>query len=107
MLKNTARSLGSFILISTLWVGSMVVLPVSIRAQEAPKPSGSKDGKTDKKAKKDAGTPTPAATQQASGSRTLSAKEDPSMIGKRNINGGGDKFFGWLGGSKEKEMQIG
>ena len=30
------------------------------------------------------------------------------MIGKRNINGGtGDKFFGWLGGSREKEMQIG
>jgi hypothetical protein len=107
MLKNTARSLGSFILISTLWVGSMVVLPASIRAQEAPKPSDSKDAKTDKKAKKDAATPTPAATQQASGSKTLSTKEDPAMIGKRNINGGGDKFFGWLGGSKEKEMQIG
>jgi len=30
------------------------------------------------------------------------------MIGKRNINGGsGDKFFGWLGGSKDKEMAIG
>lgn len=29
------------------------------------------------------------------------------MIGKRNINKGRDKFFGWLGGSQEREMQIG
>jgi predicted Zn-dependent protease len=29
------------------------------------------------------------------------------MIGKRNINGGADKIFGWLGGSQAKEMQIG
>jgi predicted Zn-dependent protease len=29
------------------------------------------------------------------------------MIGKRKINNGSDKFFGWLGGSKEKEMAIG
>lgn len=29
------------------------------------------------------------------------------MIGKRNINSGTDKFFGWLGGSQDKEMQIG
>lgn len=29
------------------------------------------------------------------------------MIGKRNINGGTDKLFGWFGGSVEKEMQIG
>ncbi len=29
------------------------------------------------------------------------------MIGKRNVNGGSDKLFGWLGGSQEKEMAIG
>ena len=29
------------------------------------------------------------------------------MIGKRKINGGSDKFFGWLGGSQETEMEIG
>jgi predicted Zn-dependent protease len=39
--------------------------------------------------------------------RPLSESEDPAMIGKRNINKGGDKFFGWLGGSQEREMQIG
>jgi predicted Zn-dependent protease len=33
--------------------------------------------------------------------------EDPSQIGKRKVNGGSDKFFGWLGGSQEKEIAIG
>src|SRR5204863_2481345 len=52
--------------------------------------------------------PAPAATPAAPAStKALSPNEDPSMIGKRNINGGSDKFFGWLGGSKDKEMQIG
>lgn len=37
----------------------------------------------------------------------LDKDEDPSMIGKRNINGGFDKFVGWLGGSREKEIQLG
>jgi predicted Zn-dependent protease len=39
--------------------------------------------------------------------RPLSVKEDPSMIGKRNINKGSDSFFGWLGGSQEKEIELG
>jgi predicted Zn-dependent protease len=37
----------------------------------------------------------------------LTEKENPAMIGKRKINDGSDKFFGWLGGSKEKEIAIG
>lgn len=41
------------------------------------------------------------------GLKPLSTKEDPSQIGKRKINSGADKFFGWLGGSQEKEIAIG
>ncbi|MFV0390022.1 MAG: M48 family metallopeptidase [Pyrinomonadaceae bacterium] len=37
----------------------------------------------------------------------LSKDEDPAMIGKRNINGGFDKFAGWLGGSRDKEIALG
>lgn len=37
----------------------------------------------------------------------LSRKEDPSQIGKRNINGGWDKITGWLGGSRQREIEIG
>ena len=39
--------------------------------------------------------------------RPLAVNEDPAMIGKRNINSGGDRFWGWLGGSQEREIQIG
>lgn len=37
----------------------------------------------------------------------LSPKEDPTQIGKRKINSGSDKFFGWLGGSQDKEIALG
>ncbi|GIU83064.1 MAG: peptidase M48 [Acidobacteria bacterium] len=47
------------------------------------------------------------AKQSTRTNRPLSVKEDPSMIGKRNINRGSDSFFGWLGGSQEKEIEIG
>jgi predicted Zn-dependent protease len=39
--------------------------------------------------------------------KPLDKKEDPDLIGKRNINGGFDKFTGWLGGSREKEIALG
>jgi len=82
----------------SLIIGSIAFLPSAALAQSdksAAKNSKEKEKKTAKPA------PTPA-------NAPLSTKEDPAQIGKRNINGGtGDKFFGWLGGSKEKEMQIG
>ncbi|MBE7516335.1 MAG: M48 family metalloprotease [Chloracidobacterium sp.] len=79
----------------------------SVAAQDTPgkQPQTSEtDPKEKKKSKKEANDKT-AAT--ANTSRALSVKDDPSMIGKRNINSGSDKFFGWLGGSKDKEMAIG
>ncbi len=39
--------------------------------------------------------------------KPLSDKENPAMIGKRKINSGSDKFFGWLGGSQEREIALG
>ncbi|MEZ5305817.1 MAG: M48 family metalloprotease [Pyrinomonadaceae bacterium] len=39
--------------------------------------------------------------------KALSKDEDPSQIGKREINGGFDKITGWFGGSREKEIEIG
>ncbi len=45
--------------------------------------------------------------QEPEKNKKLDKEEDPSMIGKRNINGGFDKFVGWLGGSREKEIQLG
>lgn len=96
VLRKTSASA----LILSMWLGATAVLPV-MGQQTTPADQTKKDpAKKDKDASKKAATPAP--TPGA-----LSTKDDPSQIGKRNINGGSDKFFGWLGGSKEKEMAIG
>lgn len=97
MQNNFVKGSASVLLISSIWFGALA-MPLASFAQEQPKEAAKSDkkDKADKSAK-------PAATTPA----TLSAKDDPSQIGKRNINKGSDKFFGWLGGSKEKEMQVG
>lgn len=97
------RRIGASLLVMSLWVGAIAVLPATSFAQDSttdPVKRVKQDKKgSGKKAAKPA--PTPA------GPTALGTKEDPSQIGKRNINSGTDKFFGWLGGSQEKEMQIG
>lgn len=95
MYKDSIRRFGAFFLLLTMWVGAIAVFPANIAAQKTVE----KDDKN-KKDKKDEKTPT-------SSSKALSDKENPEMIGKRKINGGTDKLFGWLGGSQEAEMKIG
>jgi beta-barrel assembly-enhancing protease len=106
--KSAVRKIGSVFLMSAVLMTSTAILPLSSFAQttdtKQDKKQTTKSDKKDKKAKE-----TPAATPQTqtqTGSK-LSVKEDPSQIGKRNINSGSDKFFGWLGGSKEKEAALG
>jgi len=113
MRKDSFRKLGSYLLLSAFWLTS-TVLPANILAQtttDANKTtSDQKQEDKNKKSKKQPSKETPAkdSTQtQASSNKALSPKEDPSMIGKRNVNGGSDKLFGWLGGSKEQEAALG
>lgn len=90
---------GAFLLVLSLAL-SIVSLPASSLGQENPKETD--NTKKDKKAAEAPKTsPTPAS------SAPLSAKDDPAQIGKRNINGGMDKLYGKMGGSREKEMQVG
>ena len=89
MLRSSMRKLNSFFLILAVWVGVIGFYPVSVAAQE-------KDNSQDNEVK-----------QVKTSNEPLSKKEDPSQIGQRNINGGTDKIWGWFGGSREKEMQIG
>ncbi len=100
MRSRIYKGILSSLLCVSMWTSAAVVLPCVAMAQEAAKDTTASDkkDKSDKSAK-------PTATPAASG--TLNTKDDPAQIGKRNINKGTDKFFGWLGGSKEKEMQIG
>lgn len=99
MYKNSIRQLGAFLLLLTLWMGATAVAPLSVAAQEA--------DKTDKKETKEQVQPKKNEKVQTSTSKTLSEKENPEMIGKRKINSGSDKLFGWLGGSQSDEIKIG
>ena len=104
MYSGILRRFGASLVVVSFWGGALTILPISGSAQDATKDAAKQDKPeakdTDKdKDKKDV-KPAPA-------TGPLGPKDDPSQIGKRNINKGTDKFFGWLGGSQEKEMQIG
>lgn len=102
MHNRILRRFGASLLFLSFSLSGVVIFPVSGFAQEGATPAT--QDKKDEKGGKAKTKPTPAPKGPAS----LSTKEDPAQIGKRNINGGtGDRFFGWLGGSKEKEMAIG
>jgi hypothetical protein len=104
MYNAIVRPFCAALIVFSVWASALVSLPAATRAQETPKEKPKQEKPvSDKKAKKSQtkkAAPAPAA-------RGLSTKEDPAQIGKRKINGGTDKLFGWLGGSQEKEMQIG
>lgn len=100
MNNRNLRPFAASVLMFSILVSTIVVLPGAAIAQTDTKPN---DAAKDKNSKdKAAVKPTPAPKNAP-----LTDKENPAMIGKRNINKGSDKFFGWLGGSREKEMQIG
>jgi predicted Zn-dependent protease len=85
-------------------LSATAIAPLSIAAQTTDDKS-KKDEKKDKKDKQKQEKTT--STTQTVANKTLATNEDPNMIGKRNINSGADKIWSWLGGSKEKEMQVG
>ena len=94
------RQVGALLLVFAMWLSAVAVLPANSFAQTTD--DTKKDDKKDNKTKTDDKKQTTPAAKNG-----LGANEDPSMIGKRNINSGTDKFFGWLGGSKEKEAALG
>jgi hypothetical protein len=102
-MRNFTRKFSAFFLLAAFWMSAVMVVPVKVAAQQTDDNQKKSDKKKEKKQEtKPVTTATPTST-----SKTLSDKENPALIGKRNINSGSDKFFGWLGGSQEKEMQIG
>lgn len=106
MHRGSLKNLYAFVVVFSFWISSLAILPTTISAQDGKAtPAAPTQSKDDKAPKAD---PTPAPTAATAKSNApLSVNEDPAQIGKRNINAGSDKFFGWLGGSQAKEMQIG
>ena len=100
MFGEFSRFTTALALMLSLVLGGMVAFPVAGLAQtQDPKVSDK-----DSKAKDDKDTAKP---QVTGAKKALSPKEDPSQIGKRKVNSGSDKLFGWLGGSQEKEIALG
>jgi predicted Zn-dependent protease len=98
MLKNSARKFNAFLLLFTVWFSAFGFLPGAV-AQTSSTAKQDRNQKEDKDSGKTRSQPAPA--------KALSTKEDPALIGKRKINSGTDKLFGWLGGSQEKEVALG
>jgi hypothetical protein len=102
MQEHPSRKLLSYLLLCAISLGTATLLPAAASAQQKDNKKAAKTAtKSDKKKAEAAPTPEP------SSGKALSDKENPDLIGKRKINSGTDKFFGWLGGSQEKEMAIG
>jgi beta-barrel assembly-enhancing protease len=90
--RNSRTFLASFAFFAMLF-SSVAILPLSVSAQSTDGSSG------------DSGNASQDTPQRQL--RPLSEKENPAMIGKRRINRGTDRFFGWLGGSQSREIAIG
>src|SRR5687768_9338127 len=104
MRKGFIRQVNAFFLMFAFLLGATAIVPLNVSAQT----TDNKTTKEEKKNKKEKPkTEKQTAALQTDGKKALSPNEDPSMIGKRNINSGGDKIWGWLGGSREKEIQLG
>lgn len=108
MHTHPLRKLGSFGLVLTLWMTTVGFFPAAIAAQTAAGEKKEIQKESDKKAKENAKAADDDKSKlPAQTGKSLSTKEDPGQIGKRKINSGTDKLFGWLGGSQEKEIALG
>ncbi|HEX9961967.1 MAG TPA: M48 family metallopeptidase, partial [Pyrinomonadaceae bacterium] len=110
MRKEQIRKFAAFLLVSAVWL-SATALPASVFAQTGAQ-NTQEDKSKKKKEKKQKVSDKQDSTQQQQQSTSnpkgpLTTNEDPNMIGKRNINKGSDSFFGWLGGSQDKELALG
>jgi len=103
MRRSSFRKFSAGFLVLSFWLSAIAFYPVSVAAQTSTEQKQSKKEKKEKK-KESSKTQTPA---QTGANAALTINEDPSQIGKRNVNGGFDKFTGWLGGSKEREIAVG
>ncbi len=101
MRRESVRKFGAFTLAAAVWFSAISFFPLAAGAQTSGETKNTKKPKAVKKAEKGK------QQNEVSVSKTLSAKEDPAQIGKRKINSGSDKLFGWLGGSQEKEVALG
>src|SRR3984893_10387062 len=89
----------------SLWVSSIAALAAPQQPQTKDQSQGQSQPASSPSGQKDQNSSTAKAPeQQASNSKTLSTNEDPTMIGKRNINKG---IWGKMASGTEKEVREG
>ena len=96
MKHSLSRAVIALGIAMSLWLTSVAAVAAPRRTQD-PKSSSSQQKD------KDNAKPQPATTQTAR-TKPLSTNEDPTMIGKRNINKG---IWGKMAGGTESEVKIG
>ena len=96
-MNSFSRTTSAFVMAASLLGSSVAAVAQTSTANQAPATSSQTDPKK-------APTQT-VATTPAKSTKPLSTNEDPSMIGKRNINGG--LIIPKLAGSTEKEVRQG
>src|SRR5260370_32482848 len=87
----------------SLWVSSIAALAAPQQTQTKDQPQGQSQTASSQSSQNDQNSGT-APVQQASNGKPLSTNEDPTMIGKRNINKG---IWGKMAAGTEKEVREG
>jgi hypothetical protein len=109
MRREKIRQFAAFLLVSAVWLSASALPAFAQTETQAQNTQEDKSKKKKEKKQKNSGKQEVNQQQQATTNpkTPLTTNEDPNMIGKRNINKGSDSFFGWLGGSQEKELALG
>src|ERR1700674_5251948 len=97
-MNSFSRIATALLLVSSVMVGSIV------GSAQTSQPGTQSQGQTATTAANKKDTTKSTSTSTASSKKTLSVNEDPSLIGKRNINKG---IIAKMSGSTEKELRMG
>src|SRR5829696_882092 len=98
-MNNFSRATSAFVLTASLLVSSVAAV-----AQQTSTTKPAEDAQKTDKTQSEQKKTTPAETSVKSSDKPLSTREDPNMIGKRNINTG---IIAKMSGSTEKEVRQG
>ena len=101
MNNRFSRLMTALVLSLSLWTSAIAVVarPARLPQQDQQTTAAAQQDSKNKQDKQAQAT-----TVAPSNGKPLATDEDPSLIGKRKINGG---FFSWMAGGMEKEVALG
>jgi len=103
-MNNFSRATSAFVLTACLLVSSVAAIAQDPAPKQADPAAKASQTQTEQKPEQQKKTQPAATTTVAKSNKPLSTNEDPSMIGKRNINSG---IIAKMSGSTEKEVRQG